>query len=161
MESFKINENLEAICEWKKTRNGFKHEAILLRNGAEVLRVKVNYLNRTWEWYTYESVLQELFEKAKNAKLLSPDDGVDFKTAIVNGGKREASVFKSVLKSTAMVAALGDVFGKDKKEANDWKARILKAGLGDLGLEMPEDWDTLDEATKEARLNAVIAQIKT
>ena len=47
---------------------------------------------------------------------------------------------------------------KDKKEKNDWKARMLKSGFGNMGLEMPEDWNSLDEETKEARLNAVIAQ---
>jgi hypothetical protein len=54
------------------------------------------------------------------------------------------------------IAAMGEIFGNTQKEKNDWKARMLKAGLGGKGLEMPEDWDTLDEKTKEARLDAVI-----
>lgn len=156
MQSFKINKHLEAVCEWKKTRVAFKHEATLLRDGNELLKVKINYLNRTWERYTYESVLEKLLEKAKTLKLLSPDDGVDFKTAIVNGGERE----NSALKSVAFVAALGDVFGKSPKESNDWKARMLKAGLGGLGLSMPDDWDTLNEEEKTRRLNGAIAQLK-
>ena len=54
------------------------------------------------------------------------------------------------------IAKLGDVFGQTLKEKNDWKARMLKAGLENKGLEMPEDWDTLGEDTKKARLDAVI-----
>ena len=153
MESFKISKNLEAVCEWKKTRVAFKHVATLLRDGREVIDVKINYLNRTWERYTYESVLYKLMEKSK--PFLSGDEIVKFKTAILNGGEHD----KSLLKSVAMVAAFGDIFGKNQKESNDWKARMLKAGLGSSGLSMPDDWDTLDEATKEARLNGALAQL--
>ena len=153
MESFRINNELEAVCEYKKTRVAFKHEATLLRNGREVLTVKICYQNRTWERYTYESVLYELLEKSK--QLISGEDIVQFKTAILNGGEHDSSMLKSV----AMVAALGDVFGKTPKEANDWKARMLKAGLGGLGLSMPDDWDSLTEAEKERRLNGAIEQL--
>lgn len=155
MESFRISENLEAVCEWKKTRVAFKHEATLLREGREVLTVKINYFNRTWERYTYESVLYKLLEKSK--EFISGEEGVQFKTAIVNGGERE----NSMLKSVGLVAALGDVFGKTQKEANDWKARMLKAGLGDKGLSMPDDWDSLNEDEKSTRLNAVITQMSS
>ncbi len=160
MQTFKINKELEAVCEWKKTRIAFKHEATLLRNGVEVLKVKINYLNRTWERYTYESVLEKLLEKSKSAGLLKDGESVDFKTAILNGGEKDMAALKSV----AMVAALGDIFHSDEaggsqKARNDWKARMLKAGLGDKGFIMPDDWDTLDEATKQARLDGVLTQL--
>ena len=154
MQSFKISKELEAVCEWKKTRVAFKHEATLLRNGREVVDVKICYLNRTWERYTYESVLCKLLEKSKS--FLQPDEIVKFKTAIVNGVEHD----RAGLKMVAMVAGLGEIFGQSQKEKNDWKARMLKAGLGDKGLIMPDDWDTLDESTKEARLNGAIAQLK-
>ena len=64
------------------------------------------------------------------------------------------------LRSIAMVAAFGEIFGTTKKEKNDWKARMLKAGLGGRGLSMPEDWDTLTEEEKERRLNGAIEAIK-
>ena len=63
------------------------------------------------------------------------------------------------LKTVANVASLGNIFSDNQAEANAWKARMLKAGLGD-GLSLPEDWSDLDEATKEARLDAAIAQLK-
>lgn len=79
-------------------------------------------------------------------------------------GPREFSKQKDggalILKRTAAVAKLGEFFGQTQKEKNDWKARMLKAGLGNSGFEMPADWDELDEETKEARLNAAIDAIK-
>lgn len=59
-----------------------------------------------------------------------------------------------ILVITGMVSAiamLGDVLTGSKKESNDWKARMLKAGYSDLS--MPDDWDTLSEDEKEKRLN--------
>ncbi|HJZ24632.1 MAG TPA: hypothetical protein VJ201_09360, partial [Candidatus Babeliales bacterium] len=64
------------------------------------------------------------------------------------------------LKSIATIAMLGDVLGKSQKESNDWKTRMLKAGLEGKGLIMPDDWDTLSEDTKEARLNGALSQLK-
>ncbi len=55
-----------------------------------------------------------------------------------------------------IIASLGDLFCENQKDKNDWKERMLKAGLGNKGLSMPNDWDELDEDTKEVRLNAVI-----
>lgn len=62
---------------------------------------------------------------------------------------------ESMMKTTAMVASLGELFGKTQKEKNDWKTRMLKAGAPQLSI--PDDWETLPEAEKERRLNQVIA----
>ena len=63
MKIFKLSEVYSVICNWKSTRYGFKHEAILCKNGQELGRAKCLYYNRTWERYEYESVLQEVVEK--------------------------------------------------------------------------------------------------
>jgi hypothetical protein len=61
------------------------------------------------------------------------------------------------LNAVGMIMKLGEVFSAgDQKRSNDWKARMLKAGLGNKGLIMPDDWDTLTEDEKEKRLNGVI-----
>lgn len=152
MQTFKINSRLEAVCEWKKTRIAFKHEATLLRDGTEVgSPVKICYLNRTWERYTYESVLEKLLEKT--SPLLSENERRAFKKTIAEGGKHDAAQLKSV----GVVMKLGEIFNAGNPKAiNDWKARMLKAGLGGKGLIMPEDWDELDEETKQARLDGAI-----
>ena len=54
----------------------------------------------------------------------------------------------------SMVASLGDVLGKDQKEANAWKKRMLSASSPLLSF--PDDWESLPEAEKERRLNKVI-----
>ena len=77
----------------------------------------------------------------------------------VHSKKRVENSLKP-LKTIASVMALGDVLTSNQKESNDWKKRMLKAGLESRGLIMPEDWDTLDEDTKTARLNGAIKFLK-
>jgi hypothetical protein len=61
---FKINDELSILCESQDTRSGFRHVAIILRNGCNTGRkpVKICYLNRTWESYEFQSVLNKLGE---------------------------------------------------------------------------------------------------
>ena len=149
METFKINEELEVICAWKKTRNGFKHTASLMKSGRNIDEVKCNYLNRTWERYTYETVLQKLLGKTNS--ILTPKERGQFEEVIKKGSSRDMDNLRSV----GVVAMLGDIFGKDQKEKNDWKERMLKVGLG-KGVIIPDDWDTLDGDTKQARLDGTL-----
>ena len=58
-------------CESLGTRNGFKHVAYVVEDGFITLQTKINYINRTWERYQFESVLnkiKELLEKRGDAK---------------------------------------------------------------------------------------------
>ena len=65
------------------------------------------------------------------------------------------------LKTVAMVAQMGEVLADDNiKAKNDWKARMLKAGLENHGLIMPDDWDDLSEVEKQRRLDGAIDAIK-
>ena len=59
-------------------------------------------------------------------------------------------------KVVAMVAAMGDIFAEGTEAQNDWKKRMLEAGLGNAGLSFPEDWHTLTEEEKKKRLDGVI-----
>jgi hypothetical protein len=58
------------------------------------------------------------------------------------------------LKTVAMAARMGEFLTDNQKAANDWKKRMLAAGL--LGLDIPQDWDTLTEDEKQRRLDKVI-----
>lgn len=63
MQTFKLNDEYTIICESLSRRGGFKHVATLLRNGEEIDTTKCLYVNRTWERFTYASVLWKLIDK--------------------------------------------------------------------------------------------------
>ena len=154
MKLFKVNDRVSVACESVGTRYGFRHDARLIVDGGEVDKAKVCYHNRTWESFQFESVLQELLGKTD---VVSEQEKKDF---FARRGVEEKEKVDGMFKSVAMVSMLGDVLCDDVKKSNDWKERMLNAGLGNLGLEMPEDWDRLDEDTKKARLDAVIAHLQ-
>jgi len=151
MRIFKISKEIEVVCNSENTRSGFRHLASLFIDGKEQESEKICYLNRTWERYEFQSVLKRLVEKSEVLSEEQKKVCSDF----IDGDQTDWSDFKLV----SQVAKMGEVLCKDKKEKNDWKARMLKAGLENKGLIMPDDWDELDEDTKEARLNAVLAVV--
>lgn len=58
MENVNVN-GYEFINEFGGTRNGFYHKTILKdKNGNEIADYRINYLNRTWESYTFQSVMK-------------------------------------------------------------------------------------------------------
>lgn len=70
--------------------------------------------------------------------------------------KRQEEATASLMRMTGAVMAMGEIFADTQEQKNDWKARMLRAGLDGKGLIMPEDWDTLSEDEKTRRLDAVI-----
>ena len=152
MNIFKITDKIEVVCEWKKTRIAFKHVATLLINGREVDKTKSCYQNRTWERYTYESVLKKLIDKTT---ALSTTDKEVCNRFIKNEARVEDDLIP--LKTLSIVATMGELLMSGQKNKNDFKTRILKAGLENKGLIMPDDWNELSENEKERRLNGSIA----
>jgi hypothetical protein len=71
MEKFTVNERITIICEYKNTRNGFKHVAHLFLGTQEIEKRKWCYLNRTWERFTYQSVMLDLVNRSIN---LTPEE---------------------------------------------------------------------------------------
>ena len=45
------------VNTWRGTRSGFMHETELYINGWAATAAKCHYINRTWERYSYQSVL--------------------------------------------------------------------------------------------------------
>lgn len=76
-----------------------------------------------------------------------------------HAGKESDEEQRDGLKTVAMVAALGSVFGRTEKEANDWKVRMLKAGIPEGALHMPDDWNELSEEEKTRRLDGAIKEL--
>ena len=169
MKTFKVNKNIKIECKtysraggWTANRRegtikysragSWGHSATLYIDGVEKSHTHIRYYNRTWESYEFESVLKALLEKSP---FLSEWDKRCFKAMIKNGGKYSTDDLRAI----GMVAMMAGIFGKTQKQKNDWKARMLKAGLENKGLIMPDDWDSLSEADKEARLDGAIKAI--
>ena len=72
MKIFNLDNTYNIVCDWKNTRNGFKHTANLCKNGFSVYQTKVCYVNRTWECFEYETILLKVidnyFENDENEK---------------------------------------------------------------------------------------------
>ena len=62
MRIFNLDDVYNVVCNWKKTRNGFKHIATLHKNGQSIFETKICYLNRTWERFEYESILLKVVD---------------------------------------------------------------------------------------------------
>jgi hypothetical protein len=153
--TFKLDRNVTIECNSYVTRYSWGHEAELYINGHMESCKKITYYNRTWESYTYQTILRNIVEGVSN-KLIDKKRKLEYVAIIQN---ENFSQDKDIFKSIALVAKMGELLTTDKKEANDWKVRMLKAGLQDKGLIMPEDWPTLSEPEKEKRLNGAIEQL--
>lgn len=62
MKIFTLDKEYSIVCNTKDTRNGFKHTAVLCRNGLSVYETKVCYLNRTWEAFTYQTICLKVID---------------------------------------------------------------------------------------------------
>jgi hypothetical protein len=76
MKTFKLNNLYSVSCEFEETKEGFRHTANLLKNGVLIgEETIVNYLNRTWECFEFETVLKKCidnhFEGVDHKKLIS------------------------------------------------------------------------------------------
>jgi len=149
---FHINPNIEIVAHYEKTRNGFRHIAVLYVDGQEVDRAKQTYLNRTWESYEFETAIRNLLDMTG---YLTEEEKQEF---LDSSKRKDREEVDSRFRSIGAVAQLGEVFGKTQKEKNDWKKRMLQAGLSQL--DIPEDWDKLSESEKEKRLDKVIELMK-
>ena len=55
--------NVEFSNSWRGTRSGFMHETELYINSCHVMAARCYYINRTWERYSYQSVMLEAVHK--------------------------------------------------------------------------------------------------
>ncbi len=62
MRIFNLDEVYSVACNSEATRSGFRHIAVLHKNGYEIARAKCLYQNRTWEAYEFETVLLKLVD---------------------------------------------------------------------------------------------------
>lgn len=155
----KITKDIHVNVWSENTSYGFRHLAEIIRGWQTVETAKCTYYNRTWESYEFESVLKGLLKKVEKSKDLTTYELKKFKQVIANGGREETKRIKSEFNTIGAIASLGAIFSTTQKESNDWKLRMVKAGLESKGLIMPEDWETLTEDVKEERLNKLIEEL--
>lgn len=55
------------VNEYKSTRYGFLHHTYLLLNNSELSNAKINYINRTWESYPYQTSMYQAVNNKLNA----------------------------------------------------------------------------------------------
>jgi len=74
MKIFNLSKVYNVVCDWQNTRYGFRHIAVLHKNGFEIGRAKCCYYNRTWESFEFASVLAKIidtyFENKEKEKFL-------------------------------------------------------------------------------------------
>ena len=145
MRLFKLSDTYTVVCKYGNTRNGFKHTATLLKNGYEVSKTKICYLNRTWEKYTFQSVLQKIIEKNFSA------GEKEIYLAIIE--EQGLNMDLKPLKTVSLIAKLGDVLCKEDRDKNKWKKKMLKTLKG---VDFPEDFDNLPEKEQAKRLDNAI-----
>lgn len=151
-ESFRISDTLTIKCEMKRTRSGTRENATLYEDGMEIGAGTDFWSDRPWYRFTYENAIRNALE---NSKRYSREE---IKVILDGLAAKDIERFEGLFKTVAMVAKMGEVLTEDKKERNDWKLRMMKAGLPEL--DVPADWDTLSEDEKTARLEKVIEAMR-
>ena len=150
--NFPINDNYSIVCKWIKTSYGFKHEAILKNQYfQDIQKTKCTYYNRIWESFEYETVISQLLQKSK---LFSDTDK---KNLLDIYRKNEFEEINKKFAFIGTIAKMGNILTNNETEKNDWKKRMLQAGLPEL--DIPADWNELSESEKSKRLDNVIAEL--
>jgi len=137
------------IAKFGDSRDGFNHFATLYDHGFPEETVKIHYINRTWERYEFQSVLQKLVEKTGK---LSDTEKANLEEYL-KGDLTNWAPFKQA----ASLAMLGDILGSTPEQKNKLKTMALQSSLP--GLEIPEEWASLPEEEKAKRLNKVVEMV--
>jgi hypothetical protein len=146
--TFTLPDETRICCGSQTTSYGFRHLAVVRRGFYELGKAKVCYYNRTWERYKYQTVARAAIDKA------FPADQAKIYRDQIDG--KSAADTNAHLGLIAGIAKLGDILTGTPEESNAWKQRMLTAGLGDQGLDIPADFGALPETEKARRLNGAI-----
>ena len=152
MVMFKVNRNIRILCRSESSRSGFNHFATVFVNDREMATAKVHYINRTWERYDFDTVI----EKVADDPSLSPAQRDTIKDWVKNRDGSDDEGMKR-LGSVRALAMMGEVLGSDLKQKNRLRATALKSVQG---IDLPDDWDSLSEEEKSRRLNGAIGALK-
>lgn len=67
---FEVNgKHVEFVNQWRGNRSGFVHESTLFIDGRQIAEAKCQYYNRTWESYTYQTVMKRAVSDAEDEEI--------------------------------------------------------------------------------------------
>lgn len=86
LKKFEIDgKEVEFVNQFRGTRSGFAHDTTLFIDGRRVAEHTCHYLNRTWECYTYQTVMKG-----------ATDDLIERETAYLKDRFMEAHEYKKL-----------------------------------------------------------------
>lgn len=94
----------QVVNESGNTRNGFYHKSTLLWNGMEQYTEKVNYLNRTWECYTFQTSMNAVVRKAMESRKNIIIDSYKFNNNISRITKKHKEILEKIIASDDIMA---------------------------------------------------------
>jgi len=69
LKKFKIlGKEIEFVNQYRNTRMGFAHDTTLFVNGSQYGTATCTYYNRTWECYTYQTVMLRVVEELRECR---------------------------------------------------------------------------------------------
>lgn len=139
---FQISEEIRIECGWQNTNYGFRHLAVLRVNGLREVETKACYYNRTWESYTYQSVVHKAINKAFTGERA---EGL-CKAADALGHGATEKAFGGI----KAMAAMAGLLGLSPERETSIKKTILSTVPG---IDFPEGFDALPEAERKKRLD--------
>ena len=70
LRKFEIDgKEVEFVNQFRGTRSGFAHDTTLFIDGRKVAEYTCHYLNRTWESYTYQTVMKCAVDRVAEQEL--------------------------------------------------------------------------------------------
>lgn len=137
----------------KKVLQSYSTDVAEITNGVPFVR---GTYSQTTTRHIKEFLRQQGF-KADTSKQMMKDYG-ELKNKVKSKMNKNDNG-TGFLKTVGTVAMMGDIFAKTPAEKNAWKVRMLKAGLQNRGLDIPEDFDKLSEKERKRRLDGAIGEL--
>lgn len=66
------------VCDSVKTQNGFAHNVQIFRNDIPISKARVNYWNRTWECFQFQTAIYCAIRNWKDSVIADAKDGFKY-----------------------------------------------------------------------------------
>jgi len=71
MDKFTVNSEFTFSCRYYNRLNGFQHNCTLYKGDKRLSSCHIEYWNRTWELFNFQSVMQHAVNLARSNKKIS------------------------------------------------------------------------------------------